>query len=98
LPAVLYGSETWSLILRDEYKLSVFENRVLRRILELKRDGVTGGWSKLHKKELHDFYSLPSKITIIQSRRMRSAGHVARMGEKRNVHRLLEESERERDQ
>jgi hypothetical protein len=67
----------------------VFENRVLRRIFGPKRDGVTGGWRKLHNEELHNLYSSPSIIRIIKSRRMRWAGHVARMGEKRNVYRLL---------
>jgi hypothetical protein len=67
----------------------VFENRVLRRILGPKRDEVTGEWKKLHNKELHDLYSLPSIIRIIKSRRMRWAGHVARMGEKRNAYRYL---------
>jgi hypothetical protein len=67
----------------------VFENRVLRRIFEPKRDGVTGGWRKLHNEELHNLYSSPSIIRIIKSRRMRWAGHVARMGEKRHVYRLL---------
>jgi hypothetical protein len=67
----------------------VFENRVLRRILGPKRDGVTGGWRKLHNEELHNLYSSTTIIRIIRSRRMRWAGHVARMGEKRNVYRLL---------
>jgi hypothetical protein len=67
----------------------VFENRVLRGIFGPKRDGVTGGWRKLHNEELHDLYSSPSIIRIIKPRRMRWAGHVARMGEKRNVYRLL---------
>jgi hypothetical protein len=67
----------------------VFENRVLRRIFGLKRDGATGGWRKLHNEELHDLYSSQSIIRIIKVRRMRWAGHVARMGEKRNVHKLL---------
>jgi hypothetical protein len=67
----------------------VFENRALRRIFGPKRDEVTGGWRKLHNEELHNLYSSPSKIRIIKSRRMRWAGHVARMGEKRNVYRLL---------
>jgi hypothetical protein len=67
----------------------VFENRVLRRIFGPKRDEVTGGWRKLHNKELRDLYSLPSIIRIIKSRRMRWAGHVVRMGEKRNMYRLL---------
>jgi hypothetical protein len=67
----------------------VFENRVLRRIFGPKRDELTGEWRKLHNKELHDLYSSPSIIRIIKSRRMRWAGHVARMGEKRNAYRLL---------
>jgi hypothetical protein len=67
----------------------VFENRVLRRIFGPKRDGVTGGWRKLRNEELHKLYSSPSAIRIITSRRMRWAGHVTRMGEKRNVYRLL---------
>jgi hypothetical protein len=67
----------------------VFENRVLRRIFGPKRDEVTGEWRKLHNKELHDLYSSPNIIGIIKSRRMRWAGHVARMGEKRNAYRLL---------
>jgi hypothetical protein len=75
----------------------LFENRVLRRIFEPKRDGVTGGWRKRHNKELHDWYSSPSIIRIIKSRRIRLAGHVARLGEKRNTYRLPYESQRERD-
>jgi hypothetical protein len=67
----------------------VFENRVLCRIFGPKRDGVTGGWRKLHNEELHNLYSSPSIIRIMKSRRMRWAGHVARRGEKRNVYRLL---------
>jgi hypothetical protein len=67
----------------------VFENRVLMRIFRPKRDRVTGGWRNLHNEELHKLYSSPSIIRIIKSRRMRWAGHVARMGEKRKVYRLL---------
>jgi hypothetical protein len=67
----------------------VFENRVLRRIFGPKRYGVTGGWRKVHSEELHNLYSSPSLIRIIKSRRMSWVGHVARMGEKRNVYRLL---------
>jgi hypothetical protein len=76
----LYGCETWSLTLREEHRLRVLENRVLRRIFGPKRDEVTGEWRKLHIKELHDLYSSPSIITIIKFRRMSWAGHVARMG------------------
>jgi hypothetical protein len=91
LPVVLYGCETWSPTVREEHKLRVFENRVLSRIFGPKRDGVTGGWRKLHNEELHNLYSSssPSIIRIIKSRRMRWAGHVAQMEEKRNVYRLL---------
>jgi hypothetical protein len=67
----------------------VFENRVLSRIFGPKRDEVTGEWRKLHNEELRDLYSSPSIIRIIKSRRVRWAGHVARMGEKRNAYRLL---------
>jgi hypothetical protein len=67
----------------------VIENRVLRRIFGPKRVGLTGGWRKLHNEELHNLYSSPSIIRTIKSRRMRWAEHVARMGEKRNVYRLL---------
>jgi hypothetical protein len=89
LPVVLYGCETWSLTIREEHKLGVFENGVLRRIFGTKRDGVTRGWRKLHNEELHNLYFSPSIIRIMKSRRMRWAEHVARMGEKRNVFRLL---------
>jgi hypothetical protein len=75
----------------------VFENRVQRKTFGPKRHEVTGECRKLHNEELHDLYYSPSIIGIIKSRRMRWAGHVARMGEKRNVYRLLWESQRERD-
>jgi hypothetical protein len=77
---VLYGCETWSLTEREEHKLRVFENWMLKRIFGPKRDGVKGGWRKLHNEELHNLYASPSIIRIIKSRRMRWAGHVARMG------------------
>jgi hypothetical protein len=66
----------------------VFENRVLRRIFGPKRDEVVGGWKKLHKEELHNLYSSPNIIRIVKSRRMRWAGHIARMGKKRNAYRI----------
>jgi hypothetical protein len=72
-----------------KHRLRVFENRVLRRIFGPKRDEVTGGWRKLHNEELRDLYTSPSIIRIIKSRRMRWAGHVERMGEKRNAYRVL---------
>ena len=80
LSVVLYGCETWSLTLREERRLRVFENRVLRRIFGSERDEVTGEWRKLHKEELNYPYCSPSIVLVITSRRMRWAGHVARMG------------------
>jgi hypothetical protein len=77
------GFETWSLTLREEHRLRVFENRVLRRIFGPKRNEVTGEWRKLHDAELHNWYSSPNIITQTKSRRMRWAGHVAHMGEER---------------
>jgi hypothetical protein len=82
---VLYGCEIWSLTLREEHRLRVFEDRVLRGIFGPKRDEVIGGWRKLHNEELHNLYCSPSIIRIIKSRKMKWAGHVARMGEKRNA-------------
>jgi hypothetical protein len=86
---VLYECETWSLTLEEEHRLKVFENRVLRRISAPKWDEVTGGWRKLHNEELRDLYSSPSIIRVMKSRRMRWAGHVARMWKKKNAYRLL---------
>jgi hypothetical protein len=77
------------LTLREEHRLGVFENRAVKRIFGPKSDEVTGECRKLHNEELHDLYSSPSIIKIIKKRRMRWAGHVARMGEKRNAYRLL---------
>jgi hypothetical protein len=88
LSVVLYGCVTWSLTLREEHRPTVFENRMLRRIFGPKRDEVTEEWRKLHSGELHNFYSSPDIITQIKSRRMRWVGHVARMGEGRNVYRF----------
>jgi len=89
LPVVLYGCETWSLTLREERRLRVFENRVLRRVFGPKKDEVTGEWRKLHNEELNDLYSSPNIVRVVKSRRMRWAGHVARMGEDRGLHRVL---------
>jgi len=89
LPVVLHGCETWSLTLREERRLRVFEKRVLRRVFGPKRDGVTGEWKKVHNEELRDLYSLPNILRVVKSRRMRWAGHVARMGDGRGVHRVL---------
>jgi hypothetical protein len=89
LPVVLYGCETWSLILREEHRLRASENRVLRRIFGLTRDEVTGEWRKMHIEELHNLYSSPDIIRQVKSRKMRWAGHVARMGEDRKMHKVL---------
>jgi hypothetical protein len=86
---VLYGCETWALTLREEHILRVFENRVVRRIFVPKRDEIIGEWRKLHNEELHIWYLSPNIIRQIKSRRMRWAGHVARMGEGRKVYRVL---------
>ena len=75
--------------MKEERRLRVFENRVLRRVFGPKRDEVTGEWRKLHNEELSALYSLPSIMRVVKSRRMRWAGHVARMGEGRGVHRVL---------
>ncbi|KAJ4443996.1 hypothetical protein ANN_05785 [Periplaneta americana] len=89
LPVVLYGCETWTLTLREEQRLRVFENKGLRKIFGAKRDEVTGEWRKLHNTELHALYSSPDIIRNIKSRRLSWAGHVARMGECRNAYRVL---------
>jgi hypothetical protein len=86
LPVVLYGCETWSLTLREEHRLRVLENRgIFRR----KRDEVTGDWRKVHNEELHNLSSSQGVTIMIKPKRMRMAGHVARMGEKRNAYRIL---------
>jgi hypothetical protein len=87
LPVVLYGCETWSLTLREEHRLRVFESRVLRRIFEPRRKE-EGTWRKLHNDELHSLYSSPNIVKVIKSRRMRWAGYVACMGEGRVVYRV----------
>jgi hypothetical protein len=66
LPVVLYGCETWSLALREEHRLRVFENRMLRRIFGPNRDEVTGGWRKLHNVELHNLYSSPNQVKGVE--------------------------------
>jgi len=75
--------------LREECRLRVFKNRVLRRVFGPKRDDVTGEWRKLHNEELSDLCSLPNIVRVVKSRRMRWAGRVARMGKGRGVHRVL---------
>jgi hypothetical protein len=87
LAVVLYGCETWSLTLREEHRLRVFENRVLK-IFGPKREE-DGSWRKLHNDELHDLYSSPNIVRVIKSRRIRWAGHLACMGEGRGAYRVL---------
>ena len=84
-----YGCETWSLTLREERKLRVFANVVLRRIFGPRMEEVTGEWRRLHNEELNDLYSSPNIVRVIKSRRIRWAGHVARMSEERGVYRVL---------
>jgi hypothetical protein len=86
LLVALYGYKTWSLTVRKEHRLRVFENRVLRRIFVPKKNEVMGGSRKLHNEELRDLYSSPSIIRMIMLR-IRWMRHVAQMGEKRNVYR-----------
>ena len=91
LPVDLYGRETWSLKLSEESMQMVFGNRVLRRIFGPKGDEVTGEWRKLHNEELNDLYSSPNIFRVINSRRMRWLGRVARMGKMWGVYRVLVE-------
>ena len=85
----MYGCETWSLTLREESKLRVFEKTVLRRIFGPNWDEVKGEWRILHNEELNDLYSSPNIVRVIKSRRMRWVGYVARMGEERGAYRVL---------
>ena len=85
---VLYGCETWSLILEERW-LGLFESRVLRRIFRPKRGEITGEWRKLHNEELNDMYCSPNIVRVTKSRRMRWAGHVVCMGERRGIYRVL---------
>jgi hypothetical protein len=89
LPFVSYGHETWSLPLREEYRLRVYENRVLRIIFGPKRIEVTREWRELHSEELNEMYSSPNIVWVIKSRRMRWTGHVVCMGDRRGIYRVL---------
>ena len=97
LPVVLYGCETWSLILREEQRLRVLENKVLMKIFGAKKDEITGEWRKLYNAELHALYSSPNIISSLKSRRLRWVGHLARMEQFRNAYRVLVENLREGD-
>jgi len=93
----LYGCETWSPTLREEHRLRVFENRVLRRIFGPKRDEVMGEWRKIQNEELHDLYSSPNIVQVIKLRRMRWVRHMASMGESRGAYRVWWGNLREKD-
>jgi hypothetical protein len=97
LPVVLHGCETWSLTIREEHRLRVFENWVLRRIFGPKRDEVTGERRKLHNEELCNLYSSPSIIRMMKSRRVRWAGLVARIGRRGTLIDYWWKSQMERD-
>ena len=88
VPVVLYGCETWSFTLREERKLRVFENMVLRRIFGPRMDEVTGEWRILHNEELNELYTSPNIEGWIKSRILRWAGHVTHMGEERGMYRV----------
>jgi hypothetical protein len=89
LPVVLYGCETWSVTLKEEHILRVFENRVLRRTFGTKREEVVGGWRRLYNEEHHNLYSSPNIVRVMKSSRIRWAGHVAYMGEMKNKCNIL---------
>jgi hypothetical protein len=94
---VLYGYKTWSLTLREEHRLRAFENRALRRIFGSRKNEVIGGMRKLHNEELHNLYYTSNIIKMIKSRRMRWAGHIARL-DRRGMHMgYCWESQKERD-
>ena len=89
LPVDLYGSKTWSLLLREKRRLRVFENRVLRRNFGLNKDEIRGEWIKLRNEELYDLYSSQNTIRVTNSRRMGWVGHVACMEDRRGPYRIL---------
>jgi hypothetical protein len=85
----VYGCETWSLILREEHRSKVFENRALRRVFGSERGKVEGGWRRLHNEDLHYWYSSPNIIKVIKSGRLRRVVYVARMGKMRNAYKIF---------
>jgi hypothetical protein len=89
LLVVLCGSDTWCVTLREGHRLRVFESRAMRRIRTSERDEVTGEWKRLCNKELYDLYSSPNIMQVIKSRRMRWAGHVAHVGDRKGAYRVL---------
>ena len=97
LPVDLYGCETWSLTLREEHRLRVFENKVLRKIFRAKKNELTEEWRMLHNDELHALYSSSNIIRNLKSRRRRRTGHVERMEQSRNAYRVSVGDQRERD-
>jgi hypothetical protein len=88
LPVVFYGHDNWALTLREEHRLRVYENRVLRRTFGTKREEVAGGWRRLHNEELHNLYASPNIIRVIKLRKEKWAEHVARIGEMRNAYNI----------
>jgi hypothetical protein len=88
LPVVLCGCETWSLAYREEHRVRLYENRVLRRIFEPKWDEITGEWRKIHNKELNHMYPWPKVIRVIKSRRKRWVWHIALVVERRGAYRV----------
>jgi hypothetical protein len=97
LPVVLHGCETWSLILREERRLRVSENVVLRKMFERKREKVAGGWGRLHNEEPHNLYTPPNVIRAIKSRRIGWVGRVACKGEMINAYNIFVEKSEGKD-
>ena len=97
LPVVWYGRETWSLTMREKRRLKMFESRILRRLLEPNRGEVTGEWKKLNNEEHYNLHSSSNIIWVITSKRMRWAGHIAYMGERKDAYKVLVGNMRERD-
>jgi hypothetical protein len=85
----LNGCETWSLTLREQHRLRVFENRALRRTFGPKREEMPGRWRRLHNEELHNLYASPHIIIVIKSKRIRRARHIASMGEVTSAYNIL---------